>query len=134
LFVCTQNSARSQLAVAVWNRRSSLPATSAGTHPAAEVHPWALAAAARRKLQMRPHTPRHLDDVVRPTDVIIAVCDNAHEELPADGRRLHWSIPDPARVGRADAFDRVLDELTVRIDHLAPTLDPASNRANFTRQ
>ena len=134
LFVCTQNSARSQLAVAVWNRRSSLPATSAGTHPAAEVHPWALAAAARRKLQMRPHTPRHLDDVVRPTDVVIAVCDNAHEELPADGRRLHWSIPDPARVGRADAFDRVLDELTVRIDHLAPTLDPASNRANFTRQ
>jgi protein-tyrosine-phosphatase/DNA-binding transcriptional ArsR family regulator len=134
VFVCTQNSARSQLAVAVWNRRSSLPATSAGTHPAAEVHPWALAAAARRKLQMRPHTPRHLDDVVRPTDVVIAVCDNAHEELPADGRRLHWSIPDPARVGRADAFDRVLDELTVRIDHLAPTLDPASNRANFTRQ
>jgi len=134
VFVCTQNSARSQLAVAVWNRRSSLPATSAGTHPAAEVHPSAVAAAARRKLQMRPHTPRHLDDVVRPTDVIIAVCDNAHEELPADGRRLHWSIPDPARVGRADAFDRVLDELTVRIDHLAPTLDPASNRANFTRQ
>jgi len=99
VFVCTQNSARSQLAVAVWNRRSSLPATSAGTHPAAEVHPSAVAAAARRKLPMR-----------------------------------HWSIPDPARVGRADAFDRVLDELTVRIDHLAPTLDPASNRANFTRQ
>ena len=134
VFVCTQNSARSQLAVAVWNRRSSLPATSAGTHPAAEVHPSAVAAAARRKLPMRPHTPRHLDDVVRPTDVVIAVCDNAHEEMPADGRRLHWSIPDPARVGRADAFDRVLDELTVRIDHLAPTLDPASNRANFTRQ
>ena len=56
VFVCTQNSARSQLAVAVWNRRTSLPATSAGTHPAAEVHPWAVAAAARRKLPMRPHT------------------------------------------------------------------------------
>lgn len=124
LFVCSQNSARSQLAVAVWNRRSSLPATSAGTHPAAEVHPWALAAAARRKLPMRPHTPRHLDDIVKPTDVIIAVCDKAHEELPADNRRLHWSIPDPVRTGRADAFDRALDELTVRIDHLAPTLDP----------
>ena len=83
-----------------------------------------MAAAARRKLPMRPHTPRHLDDVVKPTDLVIAVCDNAHEELPADSRRLHWSIPDPVRTGRADAFDQALDELTVRIDHLAPTLDP----------
>lgn len=125
VFVCTQNSARSQLAVAVWNRRSALPATSAGTHPAAEIHPKAVAAAARRKLPMRPDIPRHLDDVVKPTDVVIAVCDNAHEELPADARRLHWSIPDPVRTGRAADFDRVLDELTVRIDHLAPTLhDP----------
>ena len=124
VFVCTQNSARSQLAVAVWNRRSSLPAASAGTHPATEVHPWAVAAAARRKLPMRPHTPRHLDNVVRPADVVIAVCDNAHEELPADGRRLHWSIPAPVRLGRVDAFDRALDELIVRIDHLAPTLEP----------
>jgi ArsR family transcriptional regulator, arsenate/arsenite/antimonite-responsive transcriptional repressor / arsenate reductase (thioredoxin) len=73
---------------------------------------------------MRPHTPRHLDDVVKPSDVIIAVCDNAHEELPADSRRLHWSIPDPVRTGRAVDFDRALDELTVRIDHVAPTLDP----------
>jgi ArsR family transcriptional regulator, arsenate/arsenite/antimonite-responsive transcriptional repressor / arsenate reductase (thioredoxin) len=124
VFVCTQNSARSQLAAAVWNRRSSLPATSAGTHPAAEIHPRAVAAAARRKLRMRPHTPRHLDEVVKPSDVIIAVCDNAHEELPADSRRLHWSITDPVRTGRAVDFDRALDELTVRIDHVAPTLDP----------
>jgi ArsR family transcriptional regulator, arsenate/arsenite/antimonite-responsive transcriptional repressor / arsenate reductase (thioredoxin) len=134
VFVCSQNSARSQLAVAVWNRSSSVPATSAGTHPAAKVHPSAVAAAARRKLPMRPHAPRHLDGVVKPTDLVIAVCDNAHEELPADGRRLHWSIPDPVRSGRAGAFDRALDELTERIDHLAPTLDPASNRANFTQQ
>ena len=124
VFVCTQNSARSQLAVAVWNRRSPLPATSAGIHPAAEVHPSAVAAATRRGLPMRPHPPRRLDDVVKPNDVIIAVCDNAHEELPPDRRRLHWSIPDPVRTGRADAFDRALDELIFRIDHLAPTPDP----------
>jgi protein-tyrosine-phosphatase len=83
-----------------------------------------VAAAARRNLPIRPQTPRHLDDVVKPNDVIIAVCDNAHEELPPDSRRLHWSIPDPVRIGRFDAFDRALDELIVRIDHLAPTLDP----------
>jgi protein-tyrosine-phosphatase/DNA-binding transcriptional ArsR family regulator len=122
VFVCTQNSARSQLAVAVWNRRSSVPAASAGTHPAAEVHPGAVAAAARRDLPMRPHTPRRLEEVVSPTDLVIAVCDNAHEELPTDNRRLHWSIPDPVRTGRHDAFDRTLDELIDRIDHLVPTL------------
>jgi protein-tyrosine-phosphatase/DNA-binding transcriptional ArsR family regulator len=124
VFVCTQNSARSQLAVAVWSRRSPVAATSAGTHPADQVHPQAVAAAARRKLPMRPHTPQHLGDIVTPSDLIIAVCDNAHEELPADTRRLHWSIPDPVRTGRADAFERALDELIVRIDHLAPTLNP----------
>jgi hypothetical protein len=42
---------------------------------------------------------------------------------PADSRRLHWSIPDPVRTGRADDFDRALDELTVRIDQATPALD-----------
>lgn len=123
VFVCTQNSARSQLAVAVWERRSRVPATSAGTHPAAEVHPEAVAAATRRGLQMRPRTPQHLNDVVvAPTDLVIAVCDNAHEELPADRRRIHWSVPDPARGSGKQAFDRALDDLTDRIDRLASTL------------
>ena len=44
VFVCTHNSARSQLAVALWNDTSAIPATSAGTHPAAAVHPGAIAA------------------------------------------------------------------------------------------
>lgn len=134
VFVCTQNSARSQLAVAVWKRRNSLPATSAGTRPAAKVHPGAVAAAARRKLPMRPHTPCHLDDVVKPTDVIIAVCDSAHEELPADSGRLHWSIPDPVRTGRAADFDRAIDELTVRVDHLAHLLGPISTPTSATQR
>lgn len=122
VFVCTQNSARSQLAVAVWERHSSVPAASAGTHPAAEVHPRAVAAARRHHLPMRPHTPQHLADVVSPTDLVIAVCDNAHEELPADSRRIHWSIADPARGSGDRAFDLALDDITRRIDRFAPTL------------
>lgn len=123
VFVCTQNSARSQLAVAVWERRSSVPAASAGTHPAADVHPLAVAAAQRHDLPMRPQTPQHLDDVaIAPSDLVIAVCDNAHEELPADSRRIHWSVPDPARGSGKQAFDRALDDLTDRIDRLASTL------------
>jgi ArsR family transcriptional regulator, arsenate/arsenite/antimonite-responsive transcriptional repressor / arsenate reductase (thioredoxin) len=125
VFVCTHNSARSQLATAVWHRRSTVPAVSAGTHPAPKVHPDAVAAARRRNVPMRPHRPRHFGEILRPTDLIIAVCDGAHEELPTDLRRLHWSIPDPVRARRRSAFDRALDDLTERIDRFAPTVRSA---------
>lgn len=124
VFVCSQNSARSQLAVAVWKRRSLLPATSAGTHPAAAVHPGALAAARRRHLSMRPRRPRHLNGVVRPGDLVVAVCDNAHEELSADVHHIHWSVPDPVPAADPDMFDQALDDLTERIDRLVPALQP----------
>ncbi|MGO8963726.1 arsenate reductase/protein-tyrosine-phosphatase family protein [Mycobacterium sp.] len=124
VFVCRQNSARSQLAVAVWKRRSALPAASAGTHPAATVHPGAVAAARRRHLPMRPRRPRHLDDVVSPGDLLVAVCDNAHEELPANLNHIHWSVPDPVPAADLDTFDRAIDDLTERIDRLVPALQP----------
>jgi protein-tyrosine-phosphatase/DNA-binding HxlR family transcriptional regulator len=124
VFVSSKNSARSQLAVAVWYRRSSLPAASAGTHPATVVHPGAVAAARRHNLPMRPRTPQHLDEVVHPSDLVVAVCDNAHEELPAHVHRIHWSTPDPVPVADPDAFDQVLADLTERIDRLVPALRP----------
>ena len=125
VFVCTQNSARSQLAAAIWNRRSTVPATSAGTHPADRAHPGAVAAARRNNLHMRPHTPRYLGDVLDSDDLIVAVCDNAHEELSSELARIHWSISDPARIGRAESFDNAVRDLTDRIDHLVPCLQPA---------
>lgn len=125
LFVCTQNSARSQLAVAIWNRHSSVPATSAGTHPVAEVHPGAIAAARRHQLPMRPRTPQHLESVLSAGDLVIAVCDNAHEELPSAMPRIHWSVPDPGRTATISAFDLTVDALTTRINRLVPTLQPA---------
>lgn len=125
VFVCTQNSARSQLAAAIWNRRSELPASSAGTRPARRVHPGAISAARRHHLRLRPSTPRDLSDVLTADDLVIAVCDTAHEELPDGLPRLHWSVPDPARIGRAEAFDATIDDLTERIHRLAPTLKSA---------
>ena len=118
VFVCTENSARSQLAVAVWNRHEALPAASAGTHPAAAVHPGAIAAARRHRLPIRASRPQHIDDVLSEGDLVIAVCDNAHEELPSDMPRIHWSISDPGRSSTAEAFDRTVDALTARIDRL----------------
>lgn len=128
VFVCTKNSARSQLAVAVWKRRSPLPAASAGTHPAATVHPGAVAAARRRHLPMPPRRPRHLDDVVRPGDLVVAVCDNVHEELPVNLHHLHWSVPDPVPAADPDMFDQALDTLTERIERLVPALQPISQK------
>jgi len=125
VFVCTQNSARSQLATAVWHHRSEVPAVSAGTHPASKVHPGAIAASRRQSIPIRPRRPRHVGEILRPTDLIIAVCDSAHEELPADSPRLHWSIPDPVQAHHRNAFDRTLEELIERINRFAPTVQAA---------
>jgi ArsR family transcriptional regulator, arsenate/arsenite/antimonite-responsive transcriptional repressor / arsenate reductase (thioredoxin) len=131
VFVCTENSARSQLATAIWATAAAVSATSAGTHPAPAVHPGAVAAAARHRLPLNPATPRHVDDVLRPDDVVITVCDAAHEELGAGRDRLHWSIPDPVRRGGFDAaFDDAVAELTDRIGRLAPAIRPADPPAS----
>jgi protein-tyrosine-phosphatase/DNA-binding transcriptional ArsR family regulator len=126
VFVCTQNSARSQLAAALWSGESPVPATSAGTHPARAVHPGAIAVARRRNIPLAPAVPCHVTDVLHPDDVVVTVCDSAHEELGAGPDRLHWSIPDPARSGDAAAFDRAVDELTDRVTRLAPAIRPAT--------
>lgn len=124
LFICTANTARSQLAAAIWRRSSAIPATSAGTHPADRIDPGALAAAQRHKLRLPRRKPRHLEQVLQDHDLIITVCDNAHEELGGTDA-LHWSVPDPVPSGDPDDFDRTVADLAVRIDHLAPRLSPA---------
>jgi ArsR family transcriptional regulator, arsenate/arsenite/antimonite-responsive transcriptional repressor / arsenate reductase (thioredoxin) len=126
VFVCTENSARSQLAAALWAGESPVPATSAGTHPAPAIHPGAVAAARRHHLPLTPATPRHIDDVLRPDDVVITVCDSAHEELGVAPGRLHWSIPDPARTGQDAAFDHAVDQLADRVTRLAPAIRPVA--------
>jgi protein-tyrosine-phosphatase/DNA-binding HxlR family transcriptional regulator len=131
VFVCTHNSARSQLAAAIWNDTSPVPASSAGTHPATVIHPGAVAAARRHHVRLAPSVPRHVDDVLGTDDVVITVCDAAHEELTGRAGAaelapswLHWSIPDPARTGQDEAFDRVVTDLTGRIARVAPAVRP----------
>jgi ArsR family transcriptional regulator, arsenate/arsenite/antimonite-responsive transcriptional repressor / arsenate reductase (thioredoxin) len=125
LFVCTANSARSHLAAALWRRASNLPAASAGTHPAAQIEPGALAAARRHHLPVRRLRPSHIGDVRQDGDFVITVCDLAHEEL---GRQaaVHWSVPDPVPAGDPASFDAVLAELSHRVDRLAPHLAATS--------
>ncbi len=65
-------------------------------------------------------------------DLVIAVCDNAHEELPAELPRLHWSVSDPARTPRTKAFDSAVHELTERIERLAPTCNQREKENTMT--
>lgn len=118
VFVCTANSARSPLASALWHRASDIPTASAGTHPAPAIDPGALAAAKRHRLPMPQITPRHLDEVATDGDLIVTVCDLAHEELGTTST-VHWSISDPARRGTTAAFDAAYDDLSARVDELA---------------
>jgi protein-tyrosine-phosphatase len=123
LFVCTANSARSQLAAAVWNARHEVPASSAGTRPAAAVRPEAIEAAARAGLDLRSARTRSVTEVTEDPDLVVTVCDVAHEELEIlreGATLLHWSIPDPARAGTPAAFDEALLGVTNRVLALAP--------------
>ena len=115
LFVCTRNSARSQLAAALWRSLADAPAESAGTHPADRVHPRAVAAAKRAGIDLAGSMPQTLDEVTIVPDIVVTVCDQVHEELDPDDTWLHWSVSDPVAIGTRFAFDDVVAELRQRI-------------------
>jgi ArsR family transcriptional regulator, arsenate/arsenite/antimonite-responsive transcriptional repressor / arsenate reductase (thioredoxin) len=125
LFVCTANSARSHLAAALWRQASGIPATSAGTHPAHEIDPGAIAAAQRHHLPLPRPRPASITDVREEGDLVVTVCDLAHEEL-GNLAALHWSVPDPVPAGDPGSFDATVTELADRVRSLAPRLAPAS--------
>lgn len=129
LFVCTENSARSQIAEALLGvrRGSRLEVGSAGTAPAAAVHEHALAVLERRGIDWSRARPKSLDAVAgEPWDIVVTVCDRAREACPAVPGRpvtVHWGIPDPAAVegdeaARLKAFDEAALMLGHRIDLL----------------
>jgi protein-tyrosine-phosphatase/DNA-binding transcriptional ArsR family regulator len=135
LFVCTANSARSQLAGAVWRRLSPVPALSAGTHPAQRVHPDAVETGRRHGLDLSGAGTRRVADVAEPGDLLVAVCDNAHEELAAAPGAtprpwLHWHVADPVRAGGAEAFEAAYAEIAERAGRLAALLAPPGAAAS----
>jgi protein-tyrosine-phosphatase len=121
LFICTENSARSPLAAALWREVTDGPATSAGTHPAARIHRSAVAAGRRAGLDLTAANPRHLDQLATMPDLVVTVCDRAHEELDPGPNWLHWSLPDPVEAGTSAAFDTTVSELRERITTLTET-------------
>lgn len=121
LFVCTRNSARSQLAAALWRQVSEIPSISAGTHPADRIAPGAIEVARRHGVELAEVPPRRLDQVAEEGDFMVTVCDNAHEELVGLGN-AHWSVPDPLRLSTENAFEDAFMDISHRVSDLAPRL------------
>jgi protein-tyrosine-phosphatase/DNA-binding transcriptional ArsR family regulator len=128
LFLCTGNSARSQMAEAILRREAggAVEVRSAGSNPK-PIHPYAVTALASRGLDLTTAEPKHVDRFTgQRFDYVITLCDRVKEVCPSlDGvrRPLHWSIPDPSRdPDGLPAFDRLAGELTERIGFFLHTL------------
>ena len=137
LFLCTGNSARSQMAEALARTRSGgrVEADSAGSHPK-PLHPLAVRAMrAGHGIDVAGQRSKHLSEVVdQRFDRVISLCDRVREvcpELPGQPETVHWSIPNPADDGAGyPAFQQVAAELETRVGFLLAGLlvdpnDPA---------
>jgi arsenate reductase (thioredoxin) len=132
LFVCTHNSARSQMAEG-WLRALAgerFHVQSAGTERTA-VHPLAIRAMAERGIDISGHQSKLLGEFMqKPWDCVITVCDDANERcplFPAKTERLHWSLVDPSRAEGSEEerlviFRTARDEIATRVRKLIETI------------
>jgi arsenate reductase (thioredoxin) len=127
LFLCTHNSARSQMAEGLLRRLAGdrFEAFSAGTE-ATRVRPLAIRAMAELGIDISAQASKTLDRYLHePFDTVITVCDDANETCPVFSgarERLHWSFPDPSQAsGTQDeqlaVYRSVRDAIRVRIEH-----------------
>lgn len=108
LFICTHNSARSIMAEALLNHLGDgrFQAYSAGSHPAASVHPLALDVLAHNRMDTRGVRSKDWSEFGQPgapvMDFVLTVCDKAAGEVcpvwPGQPLSAHWGVEDPAAV------------------------------------
>jgi len=129
LFLCTGNSARSQIAEALLATRGKhrFRAGSAGVHPATRVNPYAVEILHEYGIDWTGRVPKTIDEVIdQPWDFVITVCDRAKEScpmFPGHPALAHWGMPDPAEVEgdeltKRTAFWNTTITLARRIDLL----------------
>ncbi len=128
LFLCTHNSARSQLAEGIMRASGSdlVEVFSAGNEPG-QVHPLAIRAAAALQIDISGQYSKQMDEFAGQSfDYVITVCDRVREVcpvFPGEPRQMHWSFPDPAAVSGSEeeqlaAFLQTARELSTRISYL----------------
>ena len=144
LFLCTGNSARSQIAEALAEQQSggAVSAVSAGSHPK-PLHPNAVRVMRARGIDLAGRRSKHLSEFTgQHFDSVISLCDRVREvcpEFPGGPELLHWSIPDPAREPGSDeetlpAFERTAAELATRIDFLIEAIEPSTTGQEVTER
>ena len=127
LFLCTHNSARSQMAEGILRHLGGerFEVFSAGSQPS-RVHPLAIRVMAKRQIDISGQKSKHMATFADETfDYVITVCDLASEVCPVfpGAERIHWSIPDPSAVEGAErekaaAFEHAGNDLLTRIRYL----------------
>ena len=128
LFLCTHNSARSQMAEALLRKLGgeNIEVFSAGSEPTS-IHPLAAKVMSDLGIDLSGHRSKHLDEYVgQDFDYIVTVCDRVREVcpvFPGDPEQIHWSIPDPTviegnRPTQEKGFANIANELTTRIQFL----------------
>ncbi len=136
LFLCTENSARSQMAEALLRHLScgDVQVESAGSSPGERVHPFALRVMQEAGIDMSHAAPKHLDLFREERfDAIVTVCDRAREvcpTFPGEPEHIHWSLQDPALIQGSEevrfyAFKQTAEQLTSRLRFLLPLLEQA---------
>jgi ArsR family transcriptional regulator, arsenate/arsenite/antimonite-responsive transcriptional repressor / arsenate reductase (thioredoxin) len=142
LFLCTGNSARSQMAEALCERLSAgaVRAASAGSHPK-PLHRNAVRAMRAHGIDLSGRRPKHLSEFAGERfDHVISLCDRVREvcpEFPGGPELIHWSIPDPAREPGGDeetlrAFERTAEELRGRIGFLVAAIEQTTTTTEGT--
>lgn len=127
LFLCTGNSARSQMAEALLTVRSAgrYRVGSAGAHPVTRVNPYAVEALQALGIAWHDKRPKSIDEVLGESwDLVITVCERAKESCPTlPGRPVyaHWGLDDPAAIEGDEAtvraaFRRTALDLSRRIE------------------
>jgi len=128
LFLCSQNSARSQMAEGFLRSFAldRFEVQSAGTR-ATRVHPLAIAAMREVGVDISEQTSKSVDDVGEGWDVVVTVCDSSCPVPPRSGLKLRWKLPDPAaargtRGERLEVFRGIRDSIQSRVRLLANRL------------
>jgi protein-tyrosine-phosphatase len=128
LFLCTHNSARSQMAEGILRElgHNQVDVFSAGTEPTG-IHPLAIKVMSGRGIDLRIHRSKHLEEYLgQEFDYVITVCDRIREVcpiFPGEPDHIHWSFPDPAAIDgnqqtREQGFEDTARELATRIQYL----------------
>jgi protein-tyrosine-phosphatase len=142
LFLCTGNSARSQIAEALTEQlsRGAVSAASAGSHPK-PLHRNAVRVMRGRGINLAGRRSKHLGEfAAQRFDYVISLCDRVREvcpEFPGRPELVHWSIPDPAREPGSDketlpAFERTATELCTRIEFLIEAIGQTTTGQEVT--